>query len=166
MARCRETPRSVFGLQCDISTVKKTRGRGSSASRVVGYGSVFCDSAGCCVYGGMALRAWPCCPWVSRTVNCGLSLCTRVWGCLKRIFVCLCLSTKVWDPQKPVILPEDWSPWNLLVRKSESLSHLLCPDWHSLCLALAQSSSAPVLAPFDLLNRLLIRENLEKSGLR
>jgi hypothetical protein len=31
---------------------------------------------GCVV--GWAIRSWPCCPWVSRTVDCGLSLCTHV----------------------------------------------------------------------------------------
>ena len=58
MARCRETPRSVFGLQCDISTVGTTRRRGASWSSVVGSGPVHCDSVLASV--DVSLGPWPC----------------------------------------------------------------------------------------------------------
>lgn len=58
MARCRETPRSVFGLQCDISTVGKMRGRGGSSNGAVGSGSVHCDRVLASV--DEAVGPWPC----------------------------------------------------------------------------------------------------------
>jgi len=76
MARCRETPRSVFGLQCDISTVGKTWRRGASGSRVAGSGPVHCDSVLASV--DVSMGPGLVCPWVSGIVDCVLSLCVFV----------------------------------------------------------------------------------------
>lgn len=77
MARCRETPRSVFGLQCDLSTVGKTRRRGASWSSVLGSGPVHPDTVLASVV--VSMGPWPC-------VSLG------EWDCGSCVvFVCICV---------------------------------------------------------------------------